>query len=272
MHKYQPRRGLRLPVLLYHHIGPRRPGTFTSLTVSPENLRRHVRTMARWGYAGIRPSDWLAWVEEGKQLPDRPVLLTFDDAYADLAEHGLPVLREYGFGAAVYVVTSQLGGTNRWDQAKGSVAHRVLTAEQIRYWATQGIEFGAHGRTHSSLTTLEHEAAEDEILGSKADMECVLGSKVFSFAYPYGSYNEAIQKIVRDAGLISFTVEEGLNDHSTNLQTLRRTMVQPRDNLLDLRLRLSFGLNRVEHLRRELATWKRKLLSAFQASPDSFRR
>lgn len=261
MNKYKSGSDLRLPVLLYHHVGPRCPGTFPDLTVSPEKFRRQVRSMARWGYAGISPSDWLGWVQAGVQLPAKPVLLTFDDAYADLAEHALPVLREYGFSAVVYVVTTQLGGSNVWDQAQGSEMHRLLSAEQVRHWATQGIEFGAHGRTHSDLTTLASGAAEKEITGSKEDLECLLGTEICSFAYPYGSYNAAVQQIVRDAGLVSFTVEEGLNYRSTNLQALHRTMVQPRDNLFDLRLRVSFGFNRVEHLRRDIAIWRRRFLS-----------
>ena len=101
-----------LPVLLYHHVGPAQPGTHASLTVSPTRFERHVRWLAWRGYRGICPADWLRWLNEGKGLPDKPVLFTFDDGYADLAEFALPVLRRYGFGAAVFIVTRQLGGTN----------------------------------------------------------------------------------------------------------------------------------------------------------------
>jgi len=130
---------MRLPVLLYHHVGPPRPGVVPGLTVSPERFERHVRWLARRGYTGICPADWVRWRREGKGLPDKPVLLTFDDGYVDLVEHALPVLRRYGFGAAVYVVTGQFGGTNAWDEALGRSTLRLMTADQIRYWASQGI-------------------------------------------------------------------------------------------------------------------------------------
>ena len=135
---------MRLPVLMYHHVGPVRRGTFAFLTVSPGSFGAHVRWLARQGYVGIRPSDWLAWCRGEATLPDKPVLITFDNAYADVAEYALPVLRGCGFGAAVFVVTGLVGKTNAWDESQCSGTHSLMTAQQIRQWAGQGIEFGAH--------------------------------------------------------------------------------------------------------------------------------
>ena len=86
-------------------------------------------------YIVEQPAAGFRWRREGKGLPDKPVLLTFDDGYADLAEYALPVLRRYGFGAGVFIVTGQVGGTNAWDEARSSGTHHLLTREQIRYWA-----------------------------------------------------------------------------------------------------------------------------------------
>jgi len=253
---------IRLPILLYHHVGPSRSGTFLDLTVSPEKFRRQVGWMARSGYVGIRPSDWLGWCRAEKCLPAKPVLLTFDDAYADIAECALPVLREYGFGAAVYVVTSELGGTNSWDEARGSSTHRLLDVDQIVYWAALGFEFGAHSRTHPDLTTLARNEAEKEIAGSKNELERALGTRVLSFVYPYGSHNETVRKLARANFQLALTVKEGLNGRDTDLYALCRSPVRPEDSLFDLWLRLKFGLNPVEHLRRSLAISKRRVLAA----------
>src|SRR5262249_22102192 len=100
--------GRRLPVLLYHHVGPLRPGTIRELTVSSKKFDRQVRWLAHLGYVGIRPSDWLRWLRERAGLPEKAVLFTFDDGYSDLTEHALPTLQRYGFGAVVFVVTGQL--------------------------------------------------------------------------------------------------------------------------------------------------------------------
>jgi peptidoglycan/xylan/chitin deacetylase (PgdA/CDA1 family) len=247
--------GMRLPVLLYHHVGPRRPGTIPGLTVSPERFERQVRWLARRGHVGIRPSDWVCWRREGKGLPDKPILLTFDDGYADIAEYALPVLRRYGFGAAVYIVTGQLAGTNTWDEVRGSGTHGLMTAEQIRYWATQGIEFGAHSRTHADLTTLSAKELAEEVIGSRDDLADLLGSRVVSFAYPYGFYNQAVVDCVRGAFDLAFVADdkrEGLNHLLIDPYLLLRTMVQTNDSLLDLECRARWGYNPLLNLRARL--------------------
>lgn len=241
--------GRKLPVLLYHHVGPRRPGTSVPLTVSPGKFERQVRWLARRGYVGIRPSDWLRWRREGTGLPDKPVLLTFDDAYADVAEYALPVLQRHGFGAAVFVVTGQVGGTNRWDEVRGSGTHRVMTAEQIRCWAGRGIEFGAHSRTHPDLTTLGATELAEEVAGSGKELASITGVRTGSFAYPYGPYNQAVCDCVRGVFDLAFTTDEGLNTLRTDPHLLRRAMVLPSDSLADLECRLRWGWSPLQRFR-----------------------
>jgi glycosyltransferase involved in cell wall biosynthesis/peptidoglycan/xylan/chitin deacetylase (PgdA/CDA1 family) len=238
---------MRLPILLYHHVGPIGGDTNPELTVSPERFEAQVRCLARRGYQGIRLSDWLAWVRTGRPLPEKPVLLTFDDAYADIARYALPVLERYGFGAAVFVITGRVGGTISWGKSKG--LFQLMSAEQIREWAGRGIEFGAHSRTHPDLTTLDPAALRDEVVGSKRDLEDILQAPVISFAYPYGPYNPAVCECVRGMYDLAFTTDEGLNDLRTDLHVLRRTGVSPDDSIVDLSSRLRWGLSPLQRLR-----------------------
>jgi peptidoglycan/xylan/chitin deacetylase (PgdA/CDA1 family)/glycosyltransferase involved in cell wall biosynthesis len=238
--------GKRLPVLLYHHVGPPRFATLPDLTVSPEKFERHVRWLARRGFVGIRPSDWLRWLRNGTGLPDKPILLTFDDGYADIADYALPVLRRYGFSAAVFIVTGQLGGTNAWDEARGDGTHRLMTAEQIRYWEAQGIEFGAHSRTHADLTKLPAAELAAEISGSKNDLASILGSPVVSFAYPYGELSEAVSEFARGEFDLAFTTERGLNYLRTDPHLLRRINISPNDSLIDIECHTHWA--ELEHL------------------------
>jgi glycosyltransferase involved in cell wall biosynthesis/peptidoglycan/xylan/chitin deacetylase (PgdA/CDA1 family) len=244
--------GRRLPVLLYHHVGPGRQDTYPELTVSPGKFERQMDWLARHGYVCIRPADWLAWCREGKSLPPKPVLLTFDDAYADLIEYAFPVLRRHGFGAAVYVVTGQIGGTNVWDQAAGSGVHHLMNAEQIREWAQHGIEFGAHTRSHPDLTQLSGDALAAEIRGSREDLERILEHPPSSFVYPFGYQNDCVRAAVEQYFDLAFTVEEGLNDLSTNLFELRRTMVRPDDSIQRFSSRVRFGWPPLLHVRSRL--------------------
>lgn len=236
--------GKRLPVLLYHRVGPELSGTVRGLTVSPERFERHVRWLARRGYKGICPTDWLRWIREGKGLPSKPILFTFDDGYADLVEYAFPVLRRYGFGAAVYIVTGQLGGSNVWDAARGCASLPLMTAEQIRFWAAQGIEFGAHSRTHADLRSLSAQELSEEVFGSCKDLESILGFRPLSFAYPYGFHNQIVDDCVRTAFDLAFIADddnEGLNYLQTDPHLLLRTMVQTNDSLLALECRSRWG-------------------------------
>jgi peptidoglycan/xylan/chitin deacetylase (PgdA/CDA1 family) len=228
-------------VLMYHHIGPFRPGTYPELTVSSKRFEGQIRWLARNGYVGIRPAQWLRWLRDGVALPKKPIMIRFDDAYADIAECALPVLLRYGFGGCVFVVTRLLGGTNAWDETKGSGTLRLLSADQIRYWSGNGIEFGAHSRTHADLTKLNPGQLTDEVIGSKRDLEDLLGSPVTSFAYPYGRHNAAALEMVRANFGLGFGTMEGINFVHSDRHLLRRIYVGPHDTLLEFALSIRWG-------------------------------
>jgi peptidoglycan/xylan/chitin deacetylase (PgdA/CDA1 family) len=241
--------GIRLPVLIYHHVGPMQPNTYPELTISPQQFERQVSWLARHGYVGICSSDWLAWLRKGEPLPKKPVLLAFDDAYADIAEYALPVLQRYDFSATVFVVTRQIGGTNAWDVAQGSGTRQLMTAGQIKEWANKGIEFGAHSRTHPDLTNLTNAELDEEVAGSADDLAGILGNRIISFAYPGGYYNHAVRDFVQSTFDLAFSCNSGVNDLKTDPYILRRTMVQPCDFLIDLGYRVRLGWSPINRLR-----------------------
>jgi peptidoglycan/xylan/chitin deacetylase (PgdA/CDA1 family) len=242
--------GRRCPGLGYHHIGPSRPGTYRALTVSPEQFERQIRWLAGRGYVGIRPSDWLRARKENTELPAKPILITFDDAYEDTAEYALPILRRFGFGAAVFVVTERIGGTNTWDEAKGCGRLQLMTEEQIRYWSGEGIEFGAHSRTHVDLTKLPASELMSEVAGSRDDLSALLGLPIVSFAYPYGGHNQAVRDFVAGHFDVAFSGEEGPNYVSGDPYLLRRAFVSPDDSLIEFALGVRWcGIQRFRGLR-----------------------
>jgi glycosyltransferase involved in cell wall biosynthesis/peptidoglycan/xylan/chitin deacetylase (PgdA/CDA1 family) len=232
---------MRLPVLLYHHVGAPAPGVPRHLTVTPGNFERQVRWLARHGYKGVWSSDWAAWCREAKALPRRAVLFSFDDAYADIATYALPVLEKYGFGAVVFVPTAYIGGTNVWDEARGTGTLRLMTASQICDWAARGTEFGSHGRTHRALVALSSEELKEEVLGSREELARVISAPVRLFAYPYGLQDDAVVERVRGTYEMAFTTEPGINYLGTDRYLYRRISVQPDDTLLDFQFRLRTG-------------------------------
>lgn len=243
------RNGLRrieaisVPVLLYHNVGPVPAEDPFNLTIAPEQFELQMQWLIKNGYQTITSSDWQAVQHRDIPFPRRPVMITFDDGYADIAEFALPVLRHHGLKAAVYVVTHRLGLTNSWDEENGYATMRLLSGDQVRYWAEQGIEFGSHTRTHPHLGLLSAQQLSGEINGSKEDLRNLLGTEVFSFAYPYGEGVEStiVRRYVRDNFQLGLTVRQGLNSKATSPYELRRSMILPDDTLLSFRLKLLMG-------------------------------
>jgi peptidoglycan/xylan/chitin deacetylase (PgdA/CDA1 family) len=238
-----------LPVLTYKCVGPARARVYPEPAVDHGRFKKQMGWLKRNGFTPIRPGDWLAWQLEGKPLPPKPVLLTFNFAYADLVEYAFPVLRQHGFAATVFVVTGEIGGYNSWDHKNEFAMMRCMSTDQIRHWSGQGIEFGAHSRTHADLTTLTAAELEEEIAGSGRDLAGILGAIPSSFAYPFGIYNDAVLGCIAKNFQLAFTCEEGLNGLGTEACLMRRTTAQPGDSLLDFALRVKFGWNPIERLR-----------------------
>jgi GT2 family glycosyltransferase/peptidoglycan/xylan/chitin deacetylase (PgdA/CDA1 family) len=232
----------RVPGLLYHSVGPLRAGMYPSLCVSPGQFESQLRWLRANGYAGIRVSDWLAWVEAGKPLPDKPVFLTFDDGYTDLADHAFPLLLEYGFNATVFLPTACIGGSNVWDHDGCRAPVPLLTVDAIRFWSERGIEFGAHSRTHPALDQVDESALVDEVRGSCSDLQQIVGPPEV-FAYPYGLRSAAVRQAVMRSFRAAFTTDEGLNHLGTDLYALRRTMVLPADSGETFAARVRFGIS-----------------------------
>ena len=232
--------GRRCPALLYHHVGPPLAGMPPALTCTPERFERQMGFLHRRGYTAITAGRWLAWLESGAPLPPRPFVLTFDDGYAELVEHAFPVLRRYGFGATVYVVTARIGGTNEWDAADGVPQRPLLGPEQLRAWSREGIEFGAHTRTHPRLGTRAVNEVREEVEGSRAELEAAVGAPARTFAYPYGDAPPDARSAAAAYDL-AFGIAEGVNTLATDPHLQHRTMVQPSDTLLDVELRARLG-------------------------------
>jgi peptidoglycan/xylan/chitin deacetylase (PgdA/CDA1 family) len=131
-------------------------------------------------------------------LPERTVVLTFDDAYLDFYSAAAPVLRELRLPATIFLPTGFCGGTNSWAGQPASTAKEyLLNWQQVQDLVKQGFCFGAHTETHPNLTELLPDQIEKEIAGSKAQIQEHTGQPVDFFAYPFGRWNPAIRNIVR---------------------------------------------------------------------------
>lgn len=219
----------RVPILMFHSISEAPPRARTpSLYLSPQRFRAYLGHISRLGFRGVSMGEATRQLAEaGAKRPEKLVCLTFDDGFADNAEQALPILREYGFTATCYVTSGLLGSFNAWDDERLRVRTRMMSRPQVREWHDAGMEVGAHTQTHCDLTSCaDPSEREEEIEGSKADLEDLIGSKVSHFSYPFGRHDARAVAAVRAAGFTSaVTTREGRARGTDDPFTLPRLYV-----------------------------------------------
>jgi peptidoglycan/xylan/chitin deacetylase (PgdA/CDA1 family) len=193
--------GPNIRILMYHRIIPdglaRGPKEMDLLL---SRFRRHLCLFRDWGFVSITFEDVRRWFDEGVRLPDRPVILSFDDGHADTYEFAFPLLKELGMRAVVFALGDREMRRNEWDIQLGLSVSPLVTDEQLLEMRAAGFEIGSHSMTHAHLTELSHAEAWKEISQSKTKLECLLNAPVATFAYPYGELNPEVKHLVREAG------------------------------------------------------------------------
>jgi peptidoglycan/xylan/chitin deacetylase (PgdA/CDA1 family) len=227
-------RGTR--IIMYHRVA----GDGDELAVSPRRFREQMAFLASRGYAVLDVVSVVRGLADGA-LPERAIGLSFDDGFADVAEHGLPVLEEHGFRATVFVAT---GVTSRraefsWYQRQPPL---LEWSDIVELDARGTLRFEAHTVTHPDLRTLHESEARREIGGSKAELEAHLGREVTCFAYPSGLFGDRERRLVREAGYeAAVTCEPGVNTVGTDRFALRRRQIDARDTLGDFEAKIGGG-------------------------------
>ena len=207
---------LSLPILMYHSISTSTNPLFERWAVSPALFDEHLSYLSEHHYTPITVTDLMEARASGGALPARPVLLTFDDAYADFYESAFPALRGHGFPATLYVPTAYVGGTCDWLREEGETTRRMASWGQLAEMSAGGIECGGHSHAHVQLDAIPVAAADAEIRRSKALLEEHLGREVLSFAYPHGWTTGSVKRMVRAAGYTSACAVKNLPSSPTD--------------------------------------------------------
>ena len=221
----------RIPVVMYHRIVEQPPvdsrhGTW----VTSERFRAQLDSLARRRFTTITFADYAAYLAGEKPLPRRPIILTFDDGYSDNYTLALPLLRERGMRAVVFLIGDARIATNVWDAADGEPTLPLLDQRQIREMAQLGIEFGSHTRSHARLPGLAADRLRVEVAGSKRAIEERVGglARVVSICYPYGAVDAAAKAVAAEAGYaFGVASDSGPPRIGEDLYEIRRAQVFP---------------------------------------------
>ena len=219
----------KIPILMYHSISQHASRKFRPFAVSTTLFADHMAYLHLNAYTPITVTQFIdARARGGAGLLERPVILTFDDGFADFYTGAFPVLQRYGFSATLYVATAFVNGTSRWLQREGEANRPMITWDQLTEISAGGIECGGHSHRHPQLDTLSLSIVRDEIVQCKRLLEQHLGQEVPSFAYPYGYHTAAIKKLIREVGYTSAcAVKYEMCSVASDPFALTRLMVRP---------------------------------------------
>ena len=196
---------ISVPILEYHYIrvvtDPADRLGF-NLSVTPSNFKAQMDWLQAHGYHPVDLTELRAYFQDQKPLPARPVVLTFDDGYIDFYTTALPILQAHGFRAVSYVVPGFLNNP------------RYMTSAEVAEINVSGIEIGAHTMTHADLTKAGPAQLVQEVRGSKAALEQLLGHPVLDFCYPSGKFNATVIASLQQFGFQSATTELPGTEHA----------------------------------------------------------
>lgn len=217
----------QVPILMYHSISHDATAKFGQFTVSPTLFAEQMAYLYQQAYTPLTVTQLVTLrSQEDNELPERPIVITFDDGFADFYTEALPILMRYGFPATLYVPTAFVNRTSLWLEREGETKRQMLTWQQLRKISAQDIECGAHSHTHPQLDMLPPEVVRAEIIQSKELLEHHLGQRVMSFAYPFGYQTAVVRRLVREVGYTSAcTVSHTISSVSADPFALTRLMV-----------------------------------------------
>ncbi|MEU6824662.1 polysaccharide deacetylase family protein [Streptomyces atriruber] len=213
-----------VPILMYHSVA-RVPSAAThGLSVSPDDFERQMEVLGEQGFTPLTAARLAAlWRSQGGTLPERPVLITFDDGYEGVHRYALPVLAKHGFASTLFVSTGWLRG----EYDTGGALDRMLDWDQVRELAAAGAEIGGHSHTHPQLDQLSDDALRFELRRCRDIVADELGTRPASFAYPYGYSSRRVRERVRETGFRqALAVGNGLARRAQGPYALRRVTVR----------------------------------------------
>ncbi|MEW8957326.1 polysaccharide deacetylase family protein [Clostridium sp.] len=216
-----------VPVLYYHSIydNPNKD----ELIVSKEMFREQMKYLKDNNYKTLTLSELQEYIRDNKKIPEKSVAITFDDGWVDNYENAYPILKEYGFNATIFVITSMVDNH-----------HLYLKSKEIKEMSENGIEIGSHTVNHDNLVEISKDKREKTLEDSKKFLEDITKVPVTSIAYPFGVYNDNVLKDSKEAGYtVGFTTDKGWANGTQNLFKINRVYVNGNSGMDVFRERLN---------------------------------
>lgn len=234
-------------VLMYHMISehlPKNASKFNRLRVKPKEFEKQLDWLKENGFKSYFLS------EISSELPEKSVIMTFDDGYKDNLTNALPLLKKYNFKANIFIVTNRF---NRdWahdrDTAKSSSElnnEEMLSDDEVKILLDSGLaEIGSHTLDHVNLPSLSDSEKELQMSISKQEIEKKFGIKCETFAYPFGFFDKSSVEIAKKHYKFATTTHNDVYKSSYNNHEIPRIMISGRGGILNFILKIKKGRDR----------------------------
>lgn len=219
------------PILEYHMVQQDTPEDSYAYNVPVEDFQQQLDYLQQEGYTTISIRDFLRAKKGLLQLPEKPIILTFDDGYESNYTELLPILEERGLKATIFMVTNSIGKDN------------YLTWQQLKDLEKRGIEIGSHTANHLPLTEMSLDEARNEVKLSKLLMEWNGMKTLYTLSYPNGKYTTDLEDMLKEEEyLAAVTGDAGFNTFDTDPYQLQRINIpHPILGLTEFKWRLLKG-------------------------------
>ena len=216
-----------IPVLCYHNLAPQSKGR---MILAAKVFEEQMRYLKAQGYRVINLRQFIEFVSHKRQLPRRSVLLTFDDGYRSFQQYALPVLRELGFTATLFVYTDYV-----------AAGGNAFTWDELKKLQQEGFDIQAHSKSHGDMLRAAAEPAneyekrlEAELVQPRGLFQKYLGAPPEFIAYPYGRQDETVVRRTRDRGYTAaFTVRRQSNPSFVDPFRIHRSQIYPEMSMED---------------------------------------
>lgn len=201
---------IQVPILCYHQIEPGKP---TDYRIHPDQFYAHIKMLSDSGYHAILPDQLFNYLDAGAPLPERPVMISFDDSHEEHYSIAAPVLRRFGFKAVFFIMTVTIGRPN------------YMTSDQIRSLSDSGHVIANHTWNHPNLNRSLGIDWDRQITQPNLVLEKITGRKIEYFAYPHGEKNDSVIQELKKRGIkLAFQLSKRQDEKET-MYTVRRLLI-----------------------------------------------
>lgn len=215
-----------VPVLMYHNIAEEP----NDMTVTPETFRMHMETLAENGYTAVTLDDMVNYVYYGGELPEKPVLITFDDGYYSNYEYAYPVLSELGMKAVIFTVGTSFGKTTYLDtdapitphfgekEAKEMTNSGVISLQSHTYDMHRSENYEKNARYDMGQLAGETEeeyidTVREDLIMSREFLDSLREDNVLALSYPKGRITDNAARIAVEEGYtVTFSTNWGVQE------------------------------------------------------------